>query len=63
MREQFEKWYSDEGATPRAVERDARGAYKYSGAATAWDVWRAAWAECERQNDAAKTSAFRALLG
>jgi len=44
VRAQFEHWYSDGGKTPKAIERKAgaNGAYIYSGAATAWDVWQAA---------------------
>ena len=44
VRAQFEHWYSDGGQSPKAIERKpgANGAYIYSGAATAWDVWQAA---------------------
>lgn len=43
MQEQFERWYSDDGAWPKAVEKNANGNYKYIGAASAWDAWRASY--------------------
>lgn len=48
VRAQFEHWYSDAQAWPKAVERDSKGAYKYSGAGSAWDAWKAS-AEAERE--------------
>ena len=38
----FEKWYSDDWKTPKSVERDGNGGYKYMGAHSAWAAWEAA---------------------
>lgn len=48
IRAQFERWYSAGSKWPQAVERDSKGAYKYSGAGSAWDAWRAS-AEAEHE--------------
>lgn len=37
----FEKWMSDDGKWPQAVERSANGGYKLLQAANAWNVWQA----------------------
>ena len=41
IRVAFEKWYSDDWQTPKAVERDGKGGYKLMGAETAWQAWMA----------------------
>lgn len=41
MREKFEHWYSDASATPKAIERDTKGNYKYMGTHNAWTTWQA----------------------
>jgi len=41
-REQFERWASDEGLSPRAIEKDAQGNYKLMQVASDWRVWQAA---------------------
>ena len=41
-RRRFEAWASDDGAWPKAIERDAAGQYKLSITAHSWTVWRAA---------------------
>lgn len=41
-RKAFEAWYSDGGATPKAIEKIGDN-YKYMGAHTAWTSWQAAY--------------------
>lgn len=41
-RRDFEKWASDDGRFPQAVERAASGFYKLAQTESAWHVWRAA---------------------
>jgi hypothetical protein len=43
QRASFEHWYSDEGQSPRAVERNGEG-YKLMGAQAAWSAWKACYA-------------------
>lgn len=43
----FEKWYSDKWEWPTALQRGRNGGYLYSGAATAWDVWKDATGHAE----------------
>jgi hypothetical protein len=43
-REEFEFWYSDQGKSPRAVEKSADGYYKLMGATQSWIAWQAALA-------------------
>ena len=43
MREQFEDMMSSQGEWPQAIEKDARGGYKFATAATAWETWQSAW--------------------
>lgn len=42
LRQRFERWYSDDGKSPKAVERDGRGGYLLLQTANAWTVWQAA---------------------
>lgn len=42
IREAFEVYYSDQGDSPRAVERDTSGKYILIGAVTSWEAWREA---------------------
>lgn len=49
MREAFEKWFSDDGAYPNAVKRSNGGEYLLSQAATAWNVWQAAYSSRDEQ--------------
>lgn len=39
-RQRFEHYYSDEGKTPRAIEKDSAGYYLYTGAYSAWTTWQ-----------------------
>lgn len=71
MQEQFERWYLDDGAWPKAILKDENGNYKYIGAASAWNIWRASrkagrdsmrqeiiplvYGMCESDNVAART--------
>lgn len=48
VRAQFERWFSDDGKSPKAIERDDSGNYKLGSAAWAWTAWQAA-AKVERQ--------------
>ena len=48
VRAQFEHWMSDEGQSPKAVERSRDGEYKYMPAGAAWKAWQAA-AKAERE--------------
>ena len=41
VRAQFERWYSNDGAWSKALERSGDG-YKYQGTDHAWHVWKAA---------------------
>lgn len=41
-RDAFEHWFSDEGKSPRAVERNG-DCYKLMQAHAAWQAWQAAW--------------------
>ena len=41
IREEFEKWYSNDGDYPKSIERDESGQYKYIGTASAWVAYRA----------------------
>lgn len=43
MRAAFEHWFSDEGQSPRAIERDMSGDYRLRQASFAWTAWKAAW--------------------
>jgi len=52
-RKAFEYWYSDNGATPKAIEKNGDN-YTYMGAYTAWKTWQAAWNEAIEH--AAKTA-------
>jgi hypothetical protein len=53
MREAFEKWMSQDGKWPKAVER-SNGSYVLLATAAAWEAWRAAWLECEILTAASK---------
>lgn len=46
-RQAFERWYSDGGQYPRAIERDRNGAYILAQASNAWATWVACWAICQ----------------
>lgn len=50
VRERFEYWYSDEGRTPKAVERNGDG-YRLIAAHTAWNAWQAAIKSEREAND------------
>lgn len=43
LRTAFERWYSEDGRYPKAVERDPNGQYVLISAGNAWDVWCAAF--------------------
>lgn len=43
MRDQFEDMMSSQGEWPQAIEKDARGGYKFATTATAWETWQSAW--------------------
>jgi hypothetical protein len=60
MREKFERWESDNGQWPRAIERDVRGQYRLIQAVNDWRVWQAAIAA---ERDAAKAGVTDELLG
>ena len=47
-RQLFERWFSDEGNSRKAIERGTHGEYKYANAAQAWIAWEAA-ANAERE--------------
>lgn len=47
-RAEFEKWFSDDGRFPRAVERGADGEYKLMYVRSAWKTWVKS-AEVERE--------------
>lgn len=49
MREAFEKWMSQDGKWPKAVERH-NGTYVLMQTEFAWEAWRAAWLECQIAN-------------
>ena len=53
MREAFEKWMTQDGRWPKAVEQH-NGTYVLMQAASAWEAWRAAWLECEYQSKSAE---------
>lgn len=36
----FERWFSNEGSNPRAVERNPKGVYRLASADSAWEVWQ-----------------------
>lgn len=40
-RHAFEKWMSDNGLWPKAVEKDYQGNYKLLSVSSAWTVWQA----------------------
>jgi len=42
VRESFEHWFSDEGASPRAIQRHGDG-YLLMQAQSAWEAWQAAY--------------------
>ena len=37
----FERWMSDNGQWPEAVEKDYKGNYKLLSVSSAWTVWQA----------------------
>lgn len=37
----FERWFSDDGKWPKAVERGAGGCYMLASAQAAWEAWKA----------------------
>lgn len=41
-RESFEKWFSDNGEFPKAIEKYG-GEYRLMGAQTSWTAWKAAY--------------------
>jgi len=43
-REAFEVWFSDNGASPKAIERSGDG-YRLMQAQSAWVAWQAAYRE------------------
>ena len=46
-REAFEWWMSDEGKSPKAVERNGEG-YKLMQAQICWSAWQPAWQAATR---------------
>lgn len=42
-REKFERWFSDNGASPKAIEKGADGEYLLASAYHNWKAWQAAW--------------------
>lgn len=38
-RESFDKWFSNEGEWPKAIERSERGEYLLSAACVGWKTW------------------------
>lgn len=40
VREDFEFWFSDEGANPKAIERNSIGDYRLASAMSAWRTWK-----------------------
>jgi hypothetical protein len=46
MREAFEKWVTQNGKFPATVGQ-INGYYKREQTSLAWEVWRAAWLECQ----------------
>lgn len=44
-RAKFEFWYSDEGRSPKAVERAPAGNYVLQQAQSAWQAFLAGWLE------------------
>lgn len=49
IREEFERWFTDQGATPGAVTRSATNPewYRLMQAQASWKSWQAAWAVAE----------------
>lgn len=47
MREEFEAWFSEDGAWPDAVRRSGDG-YMLASAQAAWTAWQAAYAAGQR---------------
>ena len=49
IREEFERWFTDQGATPGAATRSATNpeGYRLMQAQSAWIAWKAAWAVAE----------------
>lgn len=41
MREDFEEWASDNGASPRAIHRGVNGGYLLMSTFAAWEAWQA----------------------
>lgn len=46
-RKEFERWFSEDGKWPSAVERNANGNYQLCSAHSAWISWRASWLSCQ----------------
>jgi hypothetical protein len=50
QRDAFEYWFSDNGNTPKSIERSGDG-YKLMGAQSAWVAWKAAYASLNVTDD------------
>jgi len=46
IRAEFERFMSDDGKWPQAIERDGAGNYILSQSASGWRVWRSAYHQC-----------------
>jgi hypothetical protein len=42
VRAEFERWFSEDGAWPAAIEKDRSGEYKLAAAVSSWHTWEAA---------------------
>lgn len=42
-RSEFERWFSDDYSSPKAIERDGGEGYKLLSAQNNWQAWKAAW--------------------
>jgi hypothetical protein len=50
MRKEFEAWFSDDGAWPKACARSADGDYIHMSASTSWTAWQAAYAAARKDH-------------
>lgn len=63
VRAQFEHWFSDDGASPKAVERGSNGEYRYMPAVQAWKAWNAATDHCIRVIEAYRVPVGNSAAG
>lgn len=56
-RDEFERWFSDEGQWPQAVERSGED-YRLAQAQSSWTAWQAATAAVLRRTDAKEVAAW-----